>query len=100
MATPTMKSIASALAECAPRYRVNKAYVFGSYARGEADSVSDVDLCIEHDRGFNLFLLGGFGKQLEELLGVSVDVVCGEDSFYPRAKERYLKDRVLVYEKC
>ena len=29
----------------------------------------------------------------------SVDVVCGSDSFYPRARQRYLKDRKLLYAK-
>ena len=74
-------------------------YIFGSYARGEADSDSDIDICVEYENGFSLFLLGGLGKQLEDMLGIPVDIVCGEDSFYPRAKKRYLEDRVLVYER-
>ncbi|MBQ9043016.1 MAG: nucleotidyltransferase domain-containing protein [Eggerthellaceae bacterium] len=93
------KSISSAVAECARDYPVREAYLFGSCARGEDDSESDIDLCIECDRGFTLFMLGSFAAKLEDLLGRSVDVVCGEESFYPRAKERYLRDRMMVYAK-
>ena len=92
-----VKTISSAVAECARPYPVNRAYLFGSCARGDADTASDVDLCIECDRGFTLFMLSSFAARLEETLGRSVDIVCGEESFYPRAKERYLKDRLMVY---
>ena len=30
------------------KYQVGKAYLFGSYARGEADARSDVDLRVDH----------------------------------------------------
>ena len=92
-------TIASAVRSIAPGYGVVKAYLFGSHARGDADAASDVDLCIEPDDGFTLFSLGGFGSHLEEALGVPVDVVCGDDSFSPRARERYERDRKLIYEK-
>ena len=93
MKTLDQHTIASAVRSIAPGYGVVKAYLFGS------DAASDVDLCIEPDDGFTLFSLGGFGSHLEEALGVPVDVVCGDDSFYPRARERYERDRKLIYEK-
>lgn len=91
-------TIADAVADYAEQYRVRKAYLFGSYVRGDADAISDIDICIEPAEGFTLFYLGGFGQHLEDALGTPVDIVCGEDSFYPRAHERYRKDRVLLYE--
>ena len=98
MKTIDQKAIAKAVAEAAPRYHVRQAHLFGSYARGEADGASDIDVCIECGSGFTLFSLGGFSKSLEDALGLPVDVVCGEESFYPRALERYRKDKVLLYE--
>lgn len=95
-----LQNISDIFTECGQRYNVNKAYVFGSYARGEAERDSDVDICVEYGNGFDLFALGGLGKHLEDSLGIPVDIVCGENSFYPRAKTRYLEDRVLVYERC
>ena len=97
--TTTKDIIANAFAEQPSADKVNKAYLFGSYARGCADEKSDVDLCIEPASGFNFFTLGSLATNLEEKLGVDVDIVCGEDTFYPKARESYLKDRILIYEK-
>ncbi len=49
--------------------------VFGSVARGEARSDSDVDLLIELEAGRSLFDLGGLLMDLQGLLGREVDVV-------------------------
>ncbi|HAM16536.1 MAG TPA: nucleotidyltransferase domain-containing protein [Eggerthellaceae bacterium] len=97
MDTLNTKAIARAVAECAKPYPVREAYLFGSRARGDNDEASDIDLCIECNRGFTLFSLDSFARKLEAMLGRPVDIVCGEDSFYPRARERYLKDRLMVY---
>ena len=92
--------ISKAVSECADDYCVSRAYLFGSYARGEQEEGSDVDICIDCEEGFSLFTLGGLGSHLERLLGVPVDIVCGEQMFYPSALRRYQQDKVLVYEKC
>lgn len=92
-------TIESAVAEAAAANPIRTAHLFGSYARGEADNDSDVDLRIECLKGFTLFMLGGFGQQLENKLGRRVDIACGEDSFFPRARCRFDQDKVLLYEK-
>lgn len=92
-------TISSAVREVMPLYDVTEAYLFGSCAREEADEDSDVDICIECGDSFTPFSLGGLGAALEKALGRSVDVVCGCDSLYPRAQQRYLKDRKLLYAK-
>ncbi|PWL78906.1 MAG: nucleotidyltransferase domain-containing protein [Coriobacteriia bacterium] len=92
-------SIAAAACEVLPQYDVKEAYLFGSYARNEADGNSDVDLCVECGKSFTLFSLGGIGIALEEALGRPVDVICGSDSFHPHAQQRYLEDRRLIYAK-
>lgn len=94
-----VQTIAAAVGQCADSFHFSRAYLFGSYARNEQDGSSDVDLCIECDPGFSLFTLGGLGRHLEGIFGVPVDIVCGEQSFHPRARERYQRDKVLVYEK-
>ena len=90
-------SISQAVAEFAPQYGVRKAFLFGSFARNEFDEQSDIDICIEPDDHFTLFKLGGLAYKLESALGRSVDLICGENSFYPRAQERYEQDKVLIY---
>ena len=49
--------------------------VFGSVARGEEDSASDVDFIVDMEPGKRLLDLGGLLMDLQELLGCSVDIV-------------------------
>jgi predicted nucleotidyltransferase len=49
--------------------------VFGSVARGEDGPDSDLDLMVRLPEGAGLFAIGRFAEELEELLGVRVDVV-------------------------
>lgn len=64
--------------------------VFGSVARGESGGSSDLDLLVEMMEGRSLLDLVALGADLEEALGVAVDVVT-EKSLSP-----YLRDRVLA----
>ena len=77
---------------------IGRAYLFGSYARGDAGEGSDVDLCLETGPSFSLFNAGAFTYELERNLGVSVDVTT-ERSLFPAAQASMLKDRVLLYER-
>jgi uncharacterized protein len=63
--------------------------VFGSVARGEADSKSDVDFLVDLEDGRSLFDLGGLLMDLQKLLGRNVDVVTEAGLHW------YIKDRVL-----
>lgn len=64
--------------------------VFGSVGRGEANSPSDLDLLVDMSEGRSLLDLVALGDDLEEALGVAVDVVT-EKSLSP-----YLRDRILA----
>jgi hypothetical protein len=59
----------------ARQYGAKSIRVFGSVARGDADSESDVDFLVELESGRSLLDLGGMQMDLEELLGCHVDVV-------------------------
>lgn len=58
----------------AARYRVANPRVFGSALRGDDRDGSDLDLLVETLPGTTLLDLGGLQDELQELLGVSVDV--------------------------
>ena len=64
--------------------------VFGSVARDEATTDSDVDILVDMEPVRSLLDLTGLQLDLEELLGRDVDVVT-ENGLRP-----YLKDRVLA----
>ncbi len=49
--------------------------IFGSVARQEADSMSDIDLLVDLEPGRSLLDLGGLLMDLQALLGQPVDVV-------------------------
>lgn len=63
--------------------------VFGSTGRGEQGAASDLDLLVDMAEGRSLFDLIALSNDLEESLGVEVDVVT-EASLSP-----YMRDRVL-----
>jgi predicted nucleotidyltransferase len=63
--------------------------VFGSAGRGEQGASSDLDLLVDMAEGRSLFDLIALSNELEESLGVDVDVVT-EASLSP-----YLRDRIL-----
>jgi uncharacterized protein len=49
--------------------------VFGSYARGEENKNSDLDILIDFDSKLNLLELIGLEQELSEMLGIKVDLV-------------------------
>jgi predicted nucleotidyltransferase len=79
----------------AAKYGASHVRVFGSVARGEADSDSDVDFLVDLEHGRSLLDLGGLQYELESLLRCPVDVVT-ERGLKARLRERALRDAVPV----
>jgi uncharacterized protein len=61
--------------EVAARHGATCVRVIGSVARGEEHADSDVDLVVRFESGRSVFDLSRFRHDLEQLLGVPVDVV-------------------------
>jgi uncharacterized protein len=61
--------------ELATRHGATRVRVIGSVARGEEHADSDVDLVVRFESGRSVFDLSRFRRDLEQLLGVPVDVV-------------------------
>lgn len=74
-------------------FAVKALFLFGSVARDEATSESDVDLLVEFNRPVGLFTLLGLQSYLEELLGCSVDLGT-PTSLRPHLRETVLKEAV------
>jgi len=77
----------------ASRHGAKNIRVFGSSARSEAGSDSDIDFLIDLESDRSLFDLGELLLELQELLGRKVDVVT-EDSIYWLLRRRILKEAV------
>ena len=80
---------------------VLKAWLFGSYSRGEERSDSDVDILFVPDMSqkFSLFTLGGMYMDLKDILNREVDLI-PEDSLLPFAKHSAERDKKLIYERA
>ena len=65
--------------EATRRFRTSNPRVFGSVLRNEDKEGSDLDLLVDPLPGTTLFDLGGLQMELEELLGVRVDVLTPGD---------------------
>jgi predicted nucleotidyltransferase len=64
-----------AIREATKRFNAANPRVFGSVARGEDGSGSDIDILVDTLPGTTLFDLGGLQDALETLLKVKVDLV-------------------------
>ena len=98
MTTNMIKTIVADYFKTQP---VLKAWLFGSYSRGEQTKESDVDILVQYDRSQRIGLLkiAGMHIDLENLLGHKVDIV--EDGILrPWAVESVNKDKCLIYERA
>ena len=81
---------------------VQKAWLFGSYARGEETADSDVDILVVFDKdgGKSISLLKHIkiALDLEDILGKKVNLIT-EGTLMPFAQETAEKDKILIYER-
>ena len=79
---------------------VIRAWVFGSFARGEETQDSDLDLLVSYDKNTALSLLGTIRYQLdlEKITGRQIDLV-EEGSLKPFAQASANRDKYLIYER-
>ncbi len=105
-----IKSITKSIFE---KYKVKKAYLFGSYAREEANVDSDIDIMIIKEKSdiVTLLNLAEFETELQEILHKNVDVITEEtylddaieeNKYGKLAKklfyEQVKKDRRILYD--
>ena len=77
------------MSELRDTYRVSRLGIFGSFARGEAKELSDVDILVEFSDCVDLFHFIRLQYHLTEILGRRVDLVT------PEALKPIIKDRIL-----
>lgn len=74
---------------------VQKAGIFGSYARREQKKESDVDILVRLKEGDGYFELVGLEQELVRVLGKEVDLVT-YNALHPLLRNRILKEEVRI----
>ena len=85
-----LKNRREQILEIARKHGVYDLRVFGSVARGEADEHSDLDFLVEVGPIHSPWFPAGLVAELEELLGIPVDVVTKDGLHW------YIKEKILA----
>ena len=94
----TQQGIAETVERVLSDYDVEKAYLFGSFARGDVQDSSDVDLRLVCGPNMTFGLLYELTEKLESELGRDVEIVTNPpERKRPALRERIEKDEVLLY---
>ncbi len=84
--------------EICKRNDISYCALFGSFARGDADEASDVDLLVKFARpvGWEFY---GIADDLQELLGRNVDLAT-ENMLNRHIRENVMRELRVIYEKA
>ena len=97
----SIEDIRRIVSPIARRHGVDRVYLFGSYARGEANKQSDIDLCVDAASLRGMIAVGALYADLQEAFQKELDLIT-EKSLRYNTDERFLdrirKEQVLVYE--
>ncbi len=91
----TVPSIVERALPVLSRYGARRAGLFGSYARGEADAASDLDLLVELPPGASLLDLIGLQHDLSDELGLKVEATTYR-ALHPQLRDRVLRDEIRI----
>ena len=86
-----LKAKREEIIEIARKHGAYNLRIFGSLARGEGNEQSDIDFLVEVDPVHSPWFPAGLVADLEDLLGVPVDVVT-RDGLHWFIKERVLEE--------
>ena len=78
------------------KYDVKRIEIFGSYARGEARPDSDLDIIVEFRSRKSLLELVGIEQELEDALGIKVDLLT-EAAISPYLIDTIKKESKVVF---
>jgi uncharacterized protein len=96
--TPIARRLAShrrEIIEAAARYGARNVRAFGSVARGDGTSGSDIDLLVDLPPRTGILTLGAIAREVERLIGVPADVVPAS-TLRPELRDRILAEAIAL----
>ena len=78
--------------------KVSKAWIYGSFARGDDDHLSDIDIAVKADRGLNYFDMAEIQHRLEKETNRKIDIGF-IDTFKTSVFKNVKPDLKLIYER-
>ena len=93
----TIKQIKDRIKPIIKKHNIKDVYLFGSYARGEANRDSDVDIYCSSGNVGSLFQLSAFINELEEALGKKVDVVTIGSQMHEYFRKELEEDKIKIW---
>lgn len=94
--TLTIKQIKTRIKPIIVKHNIKEVYLFGSYARGEANRNSDVDIYCDRGDVNSLWKLSSLRDELEEALGKKVDIVIIGSELHSFFVEQLEEDKIKI----
>ena len=94
----TIKTIKERIRPIMNKHKIKDVYLFGSYARGEANSSSDVDFYCDSGDLHSLYDEVNFKEELENVLNKKVDVVTIGSSMPEHFKKELEEDIIRLFQ--
>jgi len=79
------------------KHGIKRILVFGSYARNEATTKSDLDLIVDFPEGTSLLDHIGIEMELSEVLNMKIDLL-SRNGISPYIKDHVLREAIVIYE--
>ena len=93
----TIKEIRNRINLIIKKHNIKEVYLFGSYARGEANRNSDVDIYCDSGDVKSLWDLSALKEELEKVLGKSVDIVTIGSKMHDYFRKQLQEDMIRIY---
>lgn len=90
-----LEELKGEIADILARHDIHRASLFGSYATGEANPDSDIDILVDFKGEKSLLDLVALKLEMEEALQRKVDVLT-YDSLAPLVRDRVLREQVII----
>ena len=92
----TIKQIKQRIKPVIEKHKIDEVYLFGSYARGEANGNSDVDIYCSSGDIKSLINLVEFSEELENALDKKVDVVTIGSQMHEYFRQQLEEDKIKI----